>query len=326
MSKRIKKNARIARFPKKKDQKKNANNMLQTFSADELQSMEFPQLNYMVDGLITEGLTLLAGKPKMGKSWMALDLAMSVAVGSETFGQRQCQKGVALYCALEDNQRRLQRRMLKNYGEQNDWPPDFHFATQMDRLDNGGLEQLENWIIEYQPSIIIIDTFVRIRPTSRNDNSYEADYSALTPLQNLAGKYGIAIVLVHHLRKMSGDDPLDMVSGSTGFTGAVDTVLVLDRKSGLTTLYGRGRETEDIDIALELHDCMWQELGDSDDVRISSERKAVIQLLKTEEAAMGPKAIAEALNQPQDNIRQLLVSMATDGEVKKIERGKYVLP
>jgi hypothetical protein len=145
-------------------------------------------------------------------------------------------------------------------------------------------------------------------------------------LQKLAGEYGIAILVVHHLRKMHGDDPLDKVSGTTGLTGSVDTVLVLDRSSHGTTLYGRGREMEDIDIALELENGLWRILGDSDEVRISSERKAIIELLQNEDEPMGPKAIADALSQPQDNIRQLLTSMTTDGEVKKLERGKYILP
>jgi Mn-dependent DtxR family transcriptional regulator len=83
---------------------------------------------------------------------------------------------------------------------------------------------------------------------------------------------------------------------------------------------------EDIDIAMELEDGRWQILGDSDVVKISSERKAIIELLQNAGEAMGPKAIAETLNQPEDNVRQLLTSMAKDGEVKKQSRGKYVLP
>jgi hypothetical protein len=299
---------------------------LQTFTANDLQAIDFPPLEFLVEGLITEGLTLLAGKPKMGKSWMALDLAMSVALGSEALGTRQCQQGTALYCALEDNQRRLQRRMHHIYGDAINWPPNFHFSTHMSRFDEGGREELEAWINEHQPSLIIIDTLVHIRPKRRSDNGYEADYAALGPLQELAGEYGIAILVIHHLRKMNSDDPLDMVSGSTGLTGAVDTVLVLDRKSHGTTLYGRGREMDDIDITLELDDCLWHILGDSDEIKISTERKAIVELLRNETIAMGPKSIAEALNQPQDNIRQLLSSMVTDGDLRKQGRGKYVLP
>lgn len=326
MSRRTSTKPRLARFPAKHAARSLSSTGLQTFTANDLQGMEFPPLDYFVDDLITEGLTLLAGKPKMGKSWMALDLAMSIASGHDALGGRATQQGTTLYCALEDNQRRLQRRMRHNYGDQDSWPSNFHFTTQLNKVDEGGLEQLENWIVEHQPSLIIIDTLVCIRPKSRSENGYDADYAALSPLQKLAGDYGIAILVIHHLRKMKGDDPLDMVSGTTGLTASVDNVLVLSRRSHGISLYGRGREMEDIDIALSLDDGVWQILGETDAVKISSERKAIIELLQNTDKAMGPKDIAEALDQPQDNVRQLLTSMATDGEVKKKGRGQYILP
>lgn len=326
MSRKISTKPRVARFPKKTLGQRSSPDSLSTFTANELQAMEFSPLEFLVEGLITEGLTLLAGKPKMGKSWMALDIAMSVAIGCEALGDRPCKKGVALYCALEDNPRRLRRRMLHNYGDQINWPLDFHFSTQMNKLDEGGLNALEDWITEHQPSLIIIDTLARVRPTSNSKKEYDADYAALSPLQELAGKHGIAIIVIHHLRKMSGDDPLDMVSGTTGLTGAVDNVLVLDRKSDGATLYGRGREMDDIDIAMELDNGLWRILGDTDTVRISDERRAVLEVLRNADGALGPKDMAEALGWPQENVRQLLKSMATDGEVKKLRRGKYALP
>lgn len=326
MSRKTSTKSRIARFPKKMAERPSSLDGLATFTANDLQAMEFPPLEFVVEGLITEGLTLLAGKPKMGKSWMALDMVMSVAIGCETLGSRPCKKGTTLYCALEDNPRRLRRRMLQSYGDQIDWPVQFHFLTQMSRLDERGRDSLEDWIVEHQPSLIIIDTLACVRPASKSNKEYDADYSALSPLQKLAGEYGIAIIVIHHLRKMSGDDPLDMVSGTTGLTGAVDNVLVLDRKSDGATLYGRGREMEDIDIAMELENGLWRILGDTDTVRISSERKAIIEVLQKAEGAMGPKDIAEALGWPQENVRQLLKSMATDGELKKLSRGKYALP
>ncbi len=326
MSRKTSAKPRVARFPEKTLGQPTPPEGLSTFTATELQATDFPPLKFLVEGLITEGLTLLAGKPKMGKSWMALDIAMSVAIGCEALGNRPCEKGVALYCALEDNPRRLRRRMLHNYGDQINWPLDFHFATQMKALDEGGADDLEDWIAKHRPSLIIIDTLARVKPASKGKNEYEADYAALLPLQELAGKHGISIIVIHHLRKMAGDDPLDMVSGTTGLTGAVDNVLVLDRKSDGVTLYGRGREMENIDLALELDDGLWRILGDTDTVRISEERRAIIAVLRDTDGPLGPKDIADTLDWPQDNVRQLLKSMATDGEVNKLSRGKYTLP
>jgi len=326
MSRKISMKSRVARFPKKTSNRSSSSDGLTTFSANDLQAMEFPPLEFLVEGLITEGLTLLAGKPKMGKSWMALDIAMSVAIGCDALGDRACKKGTTLYCALEDNPRRLRRRMAHVYGDQATWPKNFHFTTQMKKLDDGGSEQLEDWVLEHRPSLIIIDTLVCVRSASKRRTEYEADYAALAPLQRLAGEYGIAIIIVHHQRKMGSDDPLDTVSGTTGLSGGVDNILILDRKSHGVTLYGRGREMDDIDITVELDDGYWRILGDSDAVKISSQRRAIIDVLKSTDKPIGPKDIAEALDRPQDSVRQLLTSMAKDGEVKKQTRGKYELP
>lgn len=117
-----------------------------------------------------------------------------------------------------------------------------------------------------------------------------------------------------------------MVAGTTGLTGAVDTVLVLRRESFGTALYGRGREIEEVDIAMELVSGRWQISGDSEQAKASDERKAIIDVLSQSDVPLGPKAVAEELDQPPENVRQLLRSMEIDGTVQKRARGKYVLP
>lgn len=128
----------------------------ETISAQELKDMEFPPLKFAVEGVISEGLTLLTGKPKIGKSWMALELGMAVARGDTALGSIECEQGLVLYAALEDNVRRLQRRMEARFGKLNKWPPSFVFTTSMNRLDEGLLDDLEDWINEhlsYPPKI-----------------------------------------------------------------------------------------------------------------------------------------------------------------------------
>jgi hypothetical protein len=290
--------------------------------------MEFPPIQYAIDGYIAEGLTILAGKPKIGKSWMAVDFAMAIARGGVALGSIPCEQGTVLYCALEDNQRRLKRRMRKLYGDERNWPKSFHFATQLKRLDGGGLEDLRDWILAHSPALLIIDTLICVKPTSRRDakGAYDADYAAMSPLQQLAGELGVCIVVIHHLRKMMGDDPLDMVSGTTGLTGAVDTILILSRDSHGVTLYGRGREIEEIETAVELKDGAWKILGPASEVRRSEEREAILNVLIDAKKPMPPKAIADALKIPVNNVKQLLFKMAKAGEVAKRSRGQYSLP
>lgn len=301
---------------------------IETFTARELQGMVFPPVRYAVDGYIAEGLTLLGGKPKIGKSWMAVDFGMAIARGGLALGSIPCKQGRVLYCALEDNKRRLQRRMRKLYGDEGGWPKSFHFTTQLKRLDEGGLNDLREWILDHDPTLVIIDTLACVRPRTRRETGggYDADYAALAPLQEMAGELGVCIVVIHHLRKMIGDDPLDMISGTTGLTGAVDNILVLGRNSGGVTLYGRGREIEEIETALEMNQGAWKVLGPASEVRRSEEREAIINVLADADKPMGPKAIADTLKADTANIKQLLFKMAKDGEVMKKSRGQYVLP
>jgi hypothetical protein len=299
---------------------------VQTFTAAELQDLEFPPVQYAVEGYVAEGLTLLAGKPKIGKSWMALDFAMAIAKGGVALGSIPCKQGTVLYCALEDNQRRLQRRLRQLYGDETSWPKAFHFTTQLPRVDEGGLEWLEDWILANDPILVIIDTLAAVRPRIRAEHSYDADYGALAPLQKMAGELKVSIVAIHHLRKMASDDPLDAISGTTGLTGAADTALVLRRDGHGVTLYGRGRDVEEVDVAVQFENGHWRLLGEASEVRRSEEREAILSVLEAAGEPLGPKEIAGALDQPDNNVKQLLFKMVAAGEVQKERRGKYTLP
>ena len=295
---------------------------ISTISANVLRTKEFPPLRYAVDGYLAEGVTLLAGKPKIGKSWMALDFAMAVAAGDLALGSVRCRQGPVLYCALEDNHRRLKRRMTQLYGDVEHWPPGLHFATQVRRLGDGLVDDLRDWIEAQRPKLVIIDTFAGVRPQTRREG-YDADYAALSPLQEMAGQMGVAILVIHHLRKMQGDDPFDMISGTTGLTGAVDAAFVLHRGKQGVTLYGRGREIEEMEQAVEFIGGMWKVLGDAAEVRRSDERSAILEVLEGADEPMGPKEIASALGWKTDNVKQLVFKMHKDGEIQKRGRGRY---
>jgi hypothetical protein len=293
-----------------------------TISARDLQSMVFSPLRFSVNGLLAEGATLLAGKPKIGKSWLALDFAMAVASGGLALGSVKCRQGPVLYCALEDNLRRLQRRMRQVYGSVDDWPTDLRFATEAKRLGEGLEDDLRVWIEANGGRLVIIDTFAAVRPRGGRDG-YDADYAALSPLQLMAGQLRVSVLVIHHLRKMLGDDPFDMISGTTGLTGAVDASFVLSRGRQGVTLYGRGREIEEFEQAVEFVDGKWKLLGDAAEVRRSEERNAILDVLEDVEEPMGPKEIADALGKPENNIKQLLFKMLKDGEIRKVGRGRY---
>jgi len=301
-------------------------------SAEVLQTMTFPPIKYVVPGVIVEGLTLLAGKPKIGKSWLLLHAAIAVARGGFTLGDIHCIEGDVLYCALEDTLRRLQSRVTKLLGISQPWPKRLEFRCEMPRLTEGGLDVIKGWIEKSErPRLIIIDILARVRPPRKKDQQqYDADYDSVVGLRTLANEHGIAIVVVHHQRKMDADDPFDTISGTLGLTGVPDTVLVLkyDRGgSGTTVLHGRGRDLVEIEKALSFNKdkCMWTITGDVPDVRASAERKAVLTAMQEIGGEASVHAIAACAGLKQPNVRRMLARLAAQGIVHRSGRGKYKL-
>jgi RecA-family ATPase len=223
-------------------------------TAADLRCKTFDPIKYIVPGYIVEGCTILAGRPKLGKSWLMLDVGLAVARGDHCLGNVKCEQGDVLYLALEDNQRRLQNRMTRIMGYAHSWPERFHYATDWPRAEDGGLDQIRKWIeTAERPRLVVVDVLAMFRSPRRKDQQpYEADYAAIQGLQAIASQTGVAIVVVHHLRKSAGElDPLEKVSGTLGLSGAADTVLILDRDAQGMTLYGRGRDIEEIETAVQ---------------------------------------------------------------------------
>lgn len=299
-----------------------------SFKAADLWDMDFPPVAWIVPGFITAGLTLLVGAPKLGKSWLALDLCNAVAEGGLTLGDRHCAKGDVLYAALEDNPRRLKSRLHKVCARK----PGSGFTvwTEMRLLDAGGLDDLRRWIVEAnKPRLIVIDVLNKVRASQgKSEAPYQYDYRSVTPPKALADEFELAIVVIHHTRKADAGDRLEKVSGTNGLTGAADTTIILDRDGEGTVLAGRGRDIAEFQTAVEFqkHNCRWRVLGDAAEVRKSDERKAILDALNGETEPLGPSAIANVSGMGCANVRYLLHVMAKAGEVQKVGRGKYLHP
>lgn len=227
------------------------NDLLKTIDGETLLNSPLNSPEFIVSHLIPQGIHLLGGSPKIGKSWLVLWMCLQIA-NSEPIWNYETRRGTVLYLALEDSFERLQSRLLEITDEA---PSNLHFAILSKSIDDGLNRQIENFIDEHPDTVFIaIDTLQRIRNNNTKSNPYESDYDDLTFLKEIANKNHIAILLVHHLRKQRDDDPLNMISGSTGLSGAVDTVFVLSRPKrtdNLATLYCSGRDIETIEIPLE---------------------------------------------------------------------------
>ena len=307
---------------------------LRTFTAKSLQTMAFPPLNYLLPGLIPEGLCLLVSRPKLGKSWLVLDLAIATAEGRFVLGELKPASGEVLYLAMEDGKRRLQRRLDKLLPTfSGKWPPGLTFATEWPRSGQG-ITEIENWIQEKigdrrHPRLVIVDTLAQFRKMATGKDVYLEDYAAISGLQKLASKYNLTIIVVHHDRKSGADDVFDTVSGSLGLTGAADTIAILKRQAGTVTFHIRGRDVDESEKAVEFNKatCRWTILGEASVIRQSDERARVLSALQD---AREPLSISEIISLAhlvnRNAADALLFRMVKDGDIERIKRGRYCLP
>ena len=301
--------------------------------ATDLWDMEFPPIKYAVPVYLAEGLTLFAGAPKRGKSWLALDLCVAVARGGYTLGDQHCIEGDVLYAALEDNRRRMRSR-LKTVCQLAGHPPHrLRVWYDLPRLGCGGEERLREWLDSHKGArLIVIDTLAYIPPDhARDEDPSPYAYRSASTLQRIASEYRIAILLIHHTRKMAADDYLESVSGTNGLTGGSDAVMVLAREAdGTTILKGRGRDIEEFEIAVKFDkgSCRWaRKFDDPADVRRSAERRAILQVLRDTPEPLMPKEIALQTQQKANTVSYHLAQMLKVGVVEKAEKyGKYQLP
>ena len=295
----------------------------------ELLAVELPARPEVVRGILTEGVWLLGGHPKRGKSWLAFALSWAIAAGGHALGQVAVPAGRAAYLALEDTERRIQKRapLVAQGGAV---PERLHCETTWPRLDAGGLERLDRWLADHPDTrLVVIDTLQRARANQESGGRlYQEDYEALSGLARLAGERGVCILVVHHLRKGAIDDPLEALSGTMGLSGAADGILVLERKRGAprAVLHVTGRDLDqDRSLALAWDDATasFTLLGDAEEAQLSDDRQAIVDLLAASPEALRPKDIAEMTEIPYGRVRKLLLELANGGYIRHEGHGRY---
>ncbi|HEY7427433.1 MAG TPA: AAA family ATPase [Gemmataceae bacterium] len=305
--------------------------LVETFTAADLMRMEIPPPRWAIDNIIPEGLTCLAGKPKLGKSWLVLHAALAISAGGMALGHARVEAGEVLYISLEDTKRRLQSRIRRLLGPGEAPSPRLHLAHEWPRQDKGGWLALDEWLATHPDArLVIIDTWGRWRPfrTVRGE-AYEIDYGDGCEMKKLADRYSVSIIIVHHCRKLAAGDPLEEVSGSVGLTAACDGVLVLRRERGQhdAALMVTGRDVDEQDLALtfDARYCLWQVVGEADECRRSRERQDILDLF-TDGAEMSISQIIAKSSRTPAATRQLVSRLAREGLLKTTRRGMYQHP
>lgn len=225
-------------------------------TAQELLEEPIVEADWVIEDLLPVGAHLLAGAPKIGKSWMVLAMGLAVSMGRPFWDYVVCQ-GEVLYLCLEDTYSRIKKRLWKLTDEANNG---FYLANSALTIKEGLTEQIEYFVVTHPDvKLVFIDTFQKVRSPS-GDSLYAADYTDFSALKAVADKYGLALMVVHHTRKMADDDIMNTVSGSSGITGSADSIWVLKKASrcaGDATLTITGRDVEFRELKLTLKDCQW---------------------------------------------------------------------
>jgi DNA-binding transcriptional ArsR family regulator len=276
--------------------------------------------------LIVEGLMLLAGRPKIGKSWLALMLALAVVSGGKFLGHDVTDRASVLYCALEDSPRRIKKRLSVLGASAR--PEQLHFLFTLPRLDEGGAEALDAWL-RANPAVrlVIVDVFNRIRSTkAKGVDQYQHDASEMAKLQAVALARAVSVVVLTHDRKAAAEDWLERVTGTLGIAGTADTVALLERDRGSANgrlrITGRDLE-EEPDLGLEFHDGLWHFIGPGETLELTPERRKIVEALRRY-GPMSPSGIAKATDVSVNTVKPALRAMEEAGLVRREGTGRYV--
>jgi RecA-family ATPase len=303
---------------------------IDTISASELINSEFEPQKWAVPKILPQGLNILAGKPKHGKSIMANNIGIAVSNGKLALGAIAVESGPVLYLALEDTARRMNNRLKQMLAYGGSPSNQFLYAFDAPRMNEKGLEALEEKIIEI-PNIrlVIIDTLAKFAPpTKANQDKYRCDYDTVSVLKDLADRRNVSMLVIHHLRKTESADRFDDISGTFGITGAADGILLLIRKTGQADaeLHVTGRDVESAAYGLKFDNATlsWKILGEADQVKSTEKKQIIFDTIKSYGHPITPKEIAENSGLKINYVKKMLPSILKEGHIQKAGHGNYI--
>ncbi|MEW1965444.1 AAA family ATPase [Micrococcus sp. NPDC078436] len=304
------------------------------FSADWLTRQTFAPVEYVVPGLIPEGLTLLVAAPKVGKSWMVLDLAQAAATGGKALGTIPVDQRPVLYLALEDGPRRLQSRMNMLDVEGG---PNLLFLTALTAAPDVTVRAFLDRHADERP-LVILDTLGKVRGHSSSNDQYGRDYSQMSALKNLVDACtGSSLIVVHHTNKGGREDFLEAVSGTQGLAGAADSILVIrrDRNQEEGTLSVTSRDAREGEYAVRFDGSRWHTIGGdlaeaaraAETMRatagVSDDMAQLVEEVGKCPEGIRPKELATLLHWDDSKVRVYLKRAYEAGRIMRVKQGVY---
>ena len=311
------------------ENRKNLASRVDEINAEELRHTSFEPIKWAVDGFLPSGCTILAGSPKVGKSILALHLAIGVAIGGKVLGDIEVQQGDVLYLALEDNKRRLKERILGSDLDKDDKLDRLTLTTQVPRQHEGGIEYIEWWLEEHPDArLVIIDTLQKFRKLlSGKGSMYAEDYESISQIKAVADKWNVPILIIHHLKKAKEeDDWLNEFSGSQGIAGSADTLFALKRQrtDNHAVLHRTGRDVEEKNFSMRLDRFGWVLEGDTQLFTMPEWKRQIMDYLKEHES-VSPMLLSQAINIPMKTAQTNILRLAKEGILQKVGHGTYTL-
>lgn len=305
-----------------------------------LDDQRFKPLVWAIEQIVPEGLAVLAGPPKIGKSMLMLRFALEVARGGDVFGIELEERPV-FYLALEDSARRLQARSWELLGD-DPIPGEFQFQTE---ISPGKLtETVDAWLDQTGHGLVLVDTLGRaMEPPQNGETTYDRDYRIVVNLKSIADAHNNSSVVVsHHSKKGKSDDWLEIVSGTNAITGAADTILVIARERGAHEgiLRVSGRDVDDKELSLTIEHPFGWALDGADLLEAAQNAEARKNQPKSRRESLGDLSqgimdyldengespindIASAIGAPIDKTKVYLGRLWKSGHIDKPSRGTY---
>jgi hypothetical protein len=297
------------------------------WDAAALMQHTFPERHWAVPGLLPPGLGMLSAPPKVGKSFWILGVAIATVTGRPALGTFPTDPGGdVLFLALEDGAQRIQQRLRLFSDAARLTAGMLTVRTVSPRLDDGGLDEIVTWIEEHRDRarLVVIDVFQAMRSSKDGKgkaNVYSEDYQALSGLRAVANRYGVAIVVVHHNNKGRSEDPLMLLSGSTGLSGVVDYVAVIkrNRNEAEGSVFIVGRDVEDVQLAMTFDGGRWTVIDYPVGLLAQGgTRKLVYDAVAAAPAGLLALEVAEQLGLSVGAASKALDRLATDGLVERL--------
>jgi len=305
------------------------NGHIKLVNARELQTMELKPINWIIPDLLPEGLLILAGRPKIGKSFLALNMSLAIANGGHALEFFKVNKNSVLYIPYEDNYRRLQDRINRMLAEEHfkEAPSNLFIPRDCDfpKMTTEGIDSLGKILDDNKDiKLVVLDTLGRaiVRSNKRNANQFQDEYDFLSIIQKIALQRHISILFVHHTTKMKYEDIYDQVLGSTGLTASPDSLLLLHKDSNKEFILSiKGRDFEEKEYSVKFKNCIWIVEGEKGKTT-TPEREEIITLFLQQDRPLKTKEIAEFLGKAENNVCNMLKKIP---EVVKVRYGEYVL-